>query len=162
MRLTVAAIGKLPRGPEIDLCAKLTDRANALARSTKLGPVTLREVEIKPALRGAEDAKRAEADALRAAVQGCDRVVALDERGAALGSAQFAERLIRWRDAGARDAGFLIGGADGLDPGLRDQADLVLCFGALTWPHALARAMLMEQLYRASTIAAGHPYHREG
>lgn len=162
MRLTIAAIGKLPRGPENDLCSKLADRANALARSTKLGPLSLREIETKAALRSGEDAKRAEADALRAALKGCDRLIALDERGASLSSAQFAERLIRWRDSGARDVGFLVGGADGLEARLRDEADLVLCFGALTWPHALARAMLIEQLYRASTIAAGHPYHREG
>lgn len=158
MRLTVAAIGKLSRGPEKALCDKLQERGEALARQTRLGPVEMREIDPK----GAMGDKAAEAALLRGALEGCDHLVALDERGKSLGSAAFAERLTRWRDDGARRVGFVIGGADGLASDLRAQADLQLSFGALTWPHAMARAMLLEQLYRAATIAAGHPYHREG
>ncbi len=90
------------------------------------------------------------------------RSVVLDERGKALTSAVFAEQLGRWRDDGVREARFLIGAADGHDHAERDQADLLLSFGTLTWPHMLARAMLAEQLWRATSILAGHPYHREG
>lgn len=90
------------------------------------------------------------------------KIIALDEGGEALGSADLAARLVRWRDEGAREARFLLGAADGLTDGERTSADLLLSFGRLTWPHLLARAMLVEQLYRATTIIAGHPYHREG
>jgi 23S rRNA (pseudouridine1915-N3)-methyltransferase len=86
--------------------------------------------------------------------------VALDERGQPLSSAAFAARLGAWRDAGVREARFLIGAADGLSDTERAAADLLLAFGPATWPHLLVRAMLAEQLYRATTILAGHPYHR--
>ena len=89
-------------------------------------------------------------------------IVALDEKGAQLGSVAFAERLGRWRDDGTREARFLIGAADGFDDAARAEADLLLAFGAATWPHMLARAMLAEQLWRATSILANHPYHREG
>ncbi|GHC84856.1 23S rRNA (pseudouridine(1915)-N(3))-methyltransferase RlmH [Novosphingobium pokkalii] len=90
------------------------------------------------------------------------RTVAMDERGKHLTSAEFAKVLGRWRDDGVREARFLIGAADGHDDGLRQSADLLIAFGAATWPHMLARAMLAEQLWRATSIIAGHPYHREG
>ena len=90
------------------------------------------------------------------------RTVALDERGKSLPSSDFAAILSRWRDDGVREVRFLIGAADGHDQALRDGADLLLSFGAATWPHMLARAMLAEQLFRATSIIAGHPYHREG
>lgn len=89
-------------------------------------------------------------------------IVMLDEKGEQLGSTAFSERLGRWRDEGRREIRFLIGGADGFDEGERREADLLIAFGRATWPHLLARAMLAEQLYRATTILAGHPYHREG
>lgn len=88
--------------------------------------------------------------------------IVLDERGKALSSAELANKLEGWRDAGKREARFLIGAADGHDEVQRERADLLLCFGAATWPHLLARAMLAEQLYRATSILANHPYHREG
>ena len=88
--------------------------------------------------------------------------VLLDEKGAQLGSRAFAHKLERWRDEGVREARFLIGGADGFDDEDRAQADLLLAFGQATWPHLLARAMLAEQLFRATSILANHPYHREG
>ena len=90
------------------------------------------------------------------------RTVLLDERGKSLSSEGFAELLGRWRDEGIREARFLIGAADGHSKEARDHADLVFAFGEATWPHLLARAMLLEQLYRATSILAGHPYHRAG
>ncbi len=90
------------------------------------------------------------------------RTVLLDERGKQLSSEEFAQLLGRWRDDGMREARFVIGAADGHAAEERAEADLLLAFGKATWPHLLARAMLMEQLYRATTILAGHPYHRAG
>ncbi len=87
-------------------------------------------------------------------------VIALDERGDNLSSAQFAERLRGWRDSGAADVAFVIGGADGLPADVRKSAKLVLSFGRVTWPHLLMRALLVEQIYRAQQILDGHPYHR--
>jgi len=88
--------------------------------------------------------------------------VLLDEKGEQLGSLAFAETLSHWRDGGRREARFLIGGADGFGEAERSGADLLLAFGRATWPHLLARAMLAEQLWRATSILANHPYHREG
>nr|WP_221234474.1 23S rRNA (pseudouridine(1915)-N(3))-methyltransferase RlmH [Sphingomonas aerophila] len=90
------------------------------------------------------------------------RRVVLDETGEVLGSVAFARRLERWRDDGVREARFLLGAADGFDQATRASADLLLSFGRATWPHMLARAMLAEQLFRATSILANHPYHREG
>jgi len=89
-------------------------------------------------------------------------LVALDEKGEQLGSIDFAKRLERWRDDGRREARFLIGAADGLDDAVRAEADVLIAFGRATWPHMMARAMLAEQLWRATAILANHPYHREG
>lgn len=88
--------------------------------------------------------------------------VLLDEKGEVLGSIDFARRLERWRDTGTREVRFMIGAADGFGDAEREEADLLLSFGRATWPHMLARAMLAEQLFRATAILAGHPYHREG
>ena len=90
------------------------------------------------------------------------RTVLLDERGRQMGSEDFARQLGTWRDGGIRETRFVIGAADGHGDAARDDADLLLAFGAATWPHLLARAMLMEQLFRATSILAGHPYHRAG
>jgi 23S rRNA (pseudouridine1915-N3)-methyltransferase len=95
-------------------------------------------------------------------VQGAVRHVVLDERGKQLSSAEFAQILGRWRDDGVRECRFMLGAADGHGDEGRAKADLLLGFGAMTWPHLMARAMLAEQLYRATAILAGHPYHREG
>ena len=88
--------------------------------------------------------------------------IVLDERGKALGSAEFARKLEGWRDGGKREVRFWIGAADGHEEELRSSADLLYSFGPATWPHMLARAMLAEQLFRATSFLAGHPYHREG
>jgi 23S rRNA (pseudouridine1915-N3)-methyltransferase len=87
-------------------------------------------------------------------------VVALDEHGKSIGSEALSQQIARWRDAGKAAVSFVIGGADGLDPGFIADAELVLSFSPLTWPHQLVRIMLAEQLYRTTTILAGHPYHR--
>jgi len=95
-------------------------------------------------------------------VEGLTRTVMLDEKGDQLGSVAFAERLGKWRDEGVRETRFLIGAADGFDDAQREEADLLIAFGRATWPHLMARAMLAEQLWRATSILANHPYHREG
>ncbi len=155
MRLHIAAVGRLRGGPERALVDDYLTRATRSGRPLGLGPVTEHQIDERKVTGAA-----AEAEALmRALPQGARRVV-LDERGRELDSPGFAALLARWRDDGAQDAGFVIGGADGLEPGLRDGADLVLCFGAMVWPHMLARVMLAEQIYRATTILAGSPYHR--
>ena len=90
------------------------------------------------------------------------KIVALDERGDQLGSTAFATMLSKWRDESVPEVRFLVGAADGLTSGERESADRLIAFGRATWPHMLVRAMLVEQLYRATSIIAGHPYHREG
>ena len=120
-----------------------------------LGPAHVAEVEDR-AGRGAD----AEAGLLRRAIPRGAAVCALDERGHMIDSPGFAALLARWRDAGRPAAAFVIGGADGLAPALVAEADSVLSFGPMVWPHMLARAMLAEQLYRAASILAGTPYHR--
>lgn len=153
MRLVLAAIGRLRGGALADAFADYAGRLQA-AR-WRLDVVECEERRpLPPAGRMAR-----EAEMLRAAIPAGAYAVALDERGRALSSADFASRLGRLRDAG-RDVAFLIGGADGLDPALRAEADLVLGLGAMTWPHMLVRVMLAEQIYRAQSILAGHPYHR--
>jgi len=107
------------------------------------------------------DAVRHEGEKLLKAVPVGAFVIALDGAGKTLSSAAFAKRLGAWRDGGVKDIAFLIGGANGLDGAVTGAADLVLSLGAMTWPHLLARAMLVEQIYRAQCILSGHPYHRE-
>ncbi len=152
MRLTVIAVGRAQDDAVETLWARYAGRVKpALALSL-----------VEDKRRGAAaELKQREAKLLRAAIPTGGRVVALDARGKPLDSAGLARQLGRWRDQGARDVAFLIGGADGLDPTVTEAADLVLSLGAMTWPHALARVMLAEQLYRAETILSGHPYHRE-
>ncbi len=152
MRLWLAAVGRLRPGPVRAVYDEYAGRS--------AWPLTLREVEAKKKLAG--DALRDhEGELLLAAIPAKATVIALDERGRDLTSMKLAERLGRWRDDGIQDLAFVIGGADGLSPAVRDRADLLLAFGRATWPHMLVRAMLAEQIYRAQTILTGHPYHRE-
>jgi 23S rRNA (pseudouridine1915-N3)-methyltransferase len=123
-------------------------------------PVSLVEVEEKRRLTGAE-LKQREAALILAALPADARLVALDERGATWTSRQFADRLAGWRDGGAGVLAFAIGGADGLGQAVIERADAVLSLGQITWPHLLARSLLLEQLYRTQQILAGHPYHRD-
>lgn len=131
------------------------------AYGARLQPaLVVREVEEKRKLPVAERKAR-EAELLLAAVPPGALVVALDERGKSLTSTAFATQIGRWRDDGAADLAFLIGGADGHGDAVRERAALLLSLGALTWPHMLVRAMLAEQLWRGFSILSGHPYHRE-
>lgn len=158
MRLAVVAVGRLKDGPERELCERYRERALALGRSIGFGGPEIVEL---PESRGRrpEERKREEAQAILGKIQP-GLIVALDERGKHLGSEAFAERLAAARDAGTGHASFVIGGADGLGEALRERADLTLAFGALTLPHQIVRALVLEQIYRAMTIIAGHPYHR--
>ena len=134
------ARGKIGRGPEAELVDRYLKRISWPVRITELPDRGGRMPPREPGT----------------------IIVALDEKGEQLGSLAFAEKLGGWRDEGRRETRFLIGAADGLGEAGRDDADLLLAFGKATWPHLLARAMLAEQLWRATSILAGHPYHREG
>lgn len=159
MRVTIVAVGRMKAGPERDLASRYLDRA--MAGGKPLGLAGFAVVELPESRASGPDARKAEeARAIRAALPDRAVVVALDERGKSLPSPDFATRIADWRDAGRPSLALLIGGADGLDPALRAAADLVLSFSAMTWPHQLVRIMAAEQLYRATTILSGHPYHR--
>ncbi len=153
MRISVIAVGRARKGPERAL---YDDFAGRLA-----WPIALVEVEERRPLPAAQKV-RSEGELLRARVPKGAVTVALDGRGKALSSEDFATRLGRWRDDGIDEIAFLIGGADGLDGAVIETAALTLSLGAMTWPHLLVRGMLAEQLYRAEQILAGHPYHRPG
>jgi 23S rRNA (pseudouridine1915-N3)-methyltransferase len=159
MRLVITAVGRLKAGPERELAERYRERAGKLTRSIGLSALDIVEIDESRARRP-EDRITQEGAALAALLTGDGVRIALDARGQALTSEALAERLARWRDSGRGAAFFLIGGADGLAGNLKQGADLLLAFGAATWPHQLARIMLLEQLYRAATILAGHPYHR--
>lgn len=151
LRITIVAVGRHKAGPLKALEEFYAERIR--------WPLAIREVEERKKLPPAE-LKTREAELLLAALPKDAVLVALDGRGKTLTSADFAQRLRGWRDAGATLA-FAIGGADGLAERVLDQAQLVLSLGALTWPHLLVRGMLLEQIYRGQQILAGHPYHRE-
>ena len=140
MLLHIVARGRIGRGPEAELVDRYVKRLTWPVRLTEL-PDSGGKMPL---------------------VEGQTRIVMLDETGEMLGSRAFADRLGRWRDEGVRETRFLIGAADGFDDAERANADLLLSFGRATWPHLLARAMLAEQLWRAASILANHPYHREG
>jgi 23S rRNA (pseudouridine1915-N3)-methyltransferase len=154
MKITIIAIGqRLPRWADEAV-------ADFLKRLPPEFSVSLRQLKPEPRSgRSAEWIRNAESERLQTALPAGCLTVALDERGADLTSAAFAERLGRWRDEGAAPA-FVIGGADGLSEPLRRRAALVLRLSSLTLPHALARVVLVEQLYRGWSILGGHPYHR--
>jgi 23S rRNA (pseudouridine1915-N3)-methyltransferase len=158
MRLVVAAVGRLKRGPEHDLAERYRERAVNSGRTIGIRTVTISEIDESRARR-AKDRVAEEAAALKSLFPAGAAVVALDERGESLASDALAQRLRRWRDEG-RDIALIIGGPDGLAPNLLAGADLRLAFGRATWPHQLVRIMLWEQLYRAIAILSGHPYHR--
>ena len=140
MLLHIVARGKIGRSPEAELTDRYLKRISWPTKVTEL-----------PEKGGVLP------DAASNAV-----TVVLDERGESLSSMELAKKLEGWRDTGRRETRFLLGAADGHEDELRDKADLLLSFGAATWPHMLARAMLAEQLFRATSILANHPYHREG
>ncbi len=140
MLLHIVARGKIGRSPEADLFDRYLQRISWPTRLTELPERAGKMPD--PVANGV--------------------TVVLDERGAALSSVELAKSLESWRDGGKREARFLIGAADGHDDNIRSSADLLLSFGPATWPHLLVRAMLAEQLFRAVSILANHPYHRSG
>jgi 23S rRNA (pseudouridine1915-N3)-methyltransferase len=140
LQLHIIARGKIGRGPEADLVDRYLKR---IAWPVKVTELPESGGKLPPP-----------ADS--------SITIMLDEKGEQLGSLALARRLEGWRDGGTREARFLIGGADGFGEAERGKADLLLAFGKATWPHLLARAMLAEQLFRATSILANHPYHREG
>lgn len=155
MRVTICAVGRLRKGPEKDLIDDYTTRFDRTGRALGLGPLTITEVDDRKG-----GGMAGEAVLLSRALPSNAKVITLDERGKLMSSPEFAKTLAHIRDDGTGDLAFLIGGADGLDPGLRARADQSLSFGKMVWPHMLARTMLCEQLYRAASILAGAPYHR--
>ena len=159
MRLQAIAVGRLKAGAERDLCSRYLARAGLSARGVGLAGVDMRELEESRARR-AEDRRGEEARAIAEHLPPGARVVALDERGRHMTSAAFAADIGAARDRGAPSYCLVIGGPDGLDEAFVAGAALALAFGAMTWPHQLARVMLAEQIYRAITILSGHPYHR--
>jgi 23S rRNA (pseudouridine1915-N3)-methyltransferase len=159
MHLVVIAIGRLKQGPERELAERYRDRFDDIGRKLGFRSLEIREI---PESRARDAATRIadEAAAISAAIPEKSVLVALDERGDNIDSTAFARHLGRWRDEAVADTFFVIGGADGLSPDLRRKAKLSVAFGSATWPHQMVRIMLLEQLYRAATILAGHPYHR--
>jgi 23S rRNA (pseudouridine1915-N3)-methyltransferase len=140
LKLHIVARGKIGRCPEADLIDRYAKRMTWPFHVTELPDVGGKAPAVSPQA----------------------KIVALDEGGDQISSLELAKLIEGWRDQGVREARFLIGAADGLTPDERQSSDVSLSFGRVTWPHMMARAMLAEQLYRATTIIAGHPYHREG
>jgi 23S rRNA (pseudouridine1915-N3)-methyltransferase len=159
MQIMVAAVGRLKQGPERELAERYRKRAADAGRAVGLQAFEIIEVRES---RAGDAARRMleESIAIANLVPDGAMLVALDERGENVNSAALAGRLQEWRSQNRSAAVFIIGGHDGLAPMLREKAALALAFGAATWPHQLVRIMLLEQLYRAVTILAGHPYHR--
>ena len=140
MLLHIVARGRIGRGPEAELVDRYLKRVGWPVRVTELPDTGGKLPAVEPGT----------------------RLILLDEKGEQPGSMAFAERLGRWRDDGVREARFMLGAADGFGEAERAGADWLIAFGRMTWPHLMARAMLAEQLWRATSILAGHPYHREG
>ncbi len=159
MRVIVAAVGRLKAGPERELAGRYQDRVAKTGRTIGLREIELFEIRESRA-QDAARRMREESIALTNLVPDGAKTVVLDERGDNLDSHSIGNHLRAWRDGGRPAAMFIIGGADGLAPELKERADLALAFGAATWPHQLVRIMLLEQLYRSVTILSGHPYHR--
>lgn len=155
MRVHLCVVGRLKAGPEHALVSDYLKRFDRSGRAMGLGPVTVHEVDDRKG-----GGMAGEAALLRRALPAGARLCVMDERGRVMGSPAFADQLAGWRDGGTQDLAFVIGGADGIDPGLRAEADFSLSFGEMVWPHMLVRVMLAEQLYRAASILAGAPYHR--
>ena len=159
MKVSVHAVGRMKAGPERELADRFFERF------AKSGPTIGLEfsgvVEIAEGrAQTANERRREEGQKLQTQLQQGTALILLDERGRNLSSEDFAGRIGLLRDGGRKALVIAIGGADGHDQPLRDQAELVMSFGLLTWPHQLVRVMLGEQLYRAATILSGHPYHR--
>ena len=155
MRISILALGKLGRAPENLLAKDYAERASASGRALGLAPVDIIEIDAR------KSGKPAEGEALLAALEPGSYLIACDEHGEARTSRELAAHIGALRDRGERRLVFAVGGADGLSEAVLNAARERLAFGPQTWPHALVRAMLAEQVYRAVTILAGGPYHRD-
>lgn len=151
MKINLIVIGQLKEGPEHDLIQKYSKRLH--------WKINIKQLVSKRSLRGSE-LKSAEADLIRTSLASGAPLIALDERGQNLTSEQLAKEIQKFQLRGCSELNICIGGAGGLDQSIRDQAERLISFGALTWPHMLVRVMVLEQLYRAQQILAGHPYHK--
>ncbi len=159
MRVLVTAVGRLKQGPERELAASYRKRAETIGRAFGMREIEI--VEIRESRAPDVERRRVEESiAIANVIPERSTIVILDERGESVGSAALAALLREWRAEDRPAASFIIGGADGLAPSLVERANLKLAFGTATWPHQLVRIMLLEQIYRAGTILAGHPYHR--
>lgn len=154
MRVSLCVVGRLRGGPERELLDDYLTRFERTGRALGLGPINVIEVEAK------KGGMEAEAALLRKAIPKGALIVIMDERGKVMTSPEFATKMAGWRDNSQRDLAFVIGGADGIAPDLRAEADFALSFGKMVWPHMLVRVMLSEQLYRAASILSNGPYHR--
>lgn len=155
MRISLCVVGRLRGGPEREILDDYLTRFDRTGRALGLGPASIIEVEDKKG-----GGMEAEAKLLRNILPKGAQLITLDERGKLLTSPEFSKKLGTWRDDGRQDVAFVIGGADGIAPSLRAEADFSLSFGKMVWPHMLVRVMLAEQLYRAASIQAKSPYHR--
>lgn len=156
MRVHIIAVGRLRAGPQKDLIDDYLQRVDRTGRALGVGPARVVEVDDRKG-----GGMAGEAALIRRAIPAGAVVTVMDERGRLETSPAFAQRLAGWRDAGRGDLALVIGGADGIDPSLTAEADFALSFGKMVWPHMLVRVMLAEQLYRAASILAGAPYHRD-
>lgn len=156
MRIAILAVGRAKPGPELSLTEDYRTRFDAIGRGLGLGPLDIIEIDAKRS--GRED----DCARMMARIPKDYTIIALDERGSSMDSADFSTMLCDMRDDGAPGVAFLIGGADGHSGAVRRASRRLLSFGAATWPHMMVRAMLAEQVYRAAAIASNHPYHRGG
>ena len=152
MNLTIIAVGRMKKGPEKSLWDNYAKRLR--------WPLKLIEVEAKN-LYSVEKIRRKEAELLLSRVPKTSVLVALDQNGLAVSSVDFSKKIGKWQDNGMNNLALVVGGSDGLDKSVLDKAQLSISLGRMTWPHMMVRAMLGEQLYRASTILQGHPYHKD-
>ena len=159
MRVVVVAVGRLKQGPERELAERYRERFDDIGRKLGFRGLEIHEIPESRA-RDATTRMAEEAAAISALLPEKYVLVALDEHGDNVDSAGFARHIGRWRDQSVANSIFVIGGADGLSPELQRKAKLRIAFGSATWPHQMVRVMLLEQIYRAATILAGHPYHR--
>ncbi|MDB9727034.1 23S rRNA (pseudouridine(1915)-N(3))-methyltransferase RlmH [Amylibacter sp.] len=155
MKIHLCVVGKLRNGPEKELIDDYLNRFEKIGRAHGLGPVFVNEVEDKR-----NGGMPNEAILLQRVIPKSAKVIILDERGDVISSPNFAKKISSYANNSISDLAIIIGGADGIDPKLREQADYKISFGKMVWPHALVRVMISEQLYRAVSILAGSPYHR--
>jgi 23S rRNA (pseudouridine1915-N3)-methyltransferase len=160
LRLSLLAVGRLKSGPERELVERYRQRIEGIGRG--LGVAGLDIVEMAESRARRDDDRRAEEAEALLERAGPSVLIVFDERGKSPTSEAFADKIRHWRDEGRPGVACVIGGPDGLDPRVRQRAELVVSFGALTMPHQIVRALVAEQVYRALTIIAGHPYHRAG